>query len=419
MEPDRSRGSVSVVSPRPLASEVAAGLGIYVHIPFCSQHCPYCGFAVVTGHEGLHERYTAAVCSEIDDACGFRQLDDRSTVDTIFFGGGTPSRLDARYLERILSAISRKFSIGPEAEISIEANPGAADRAKFKDFQKLGFNRISIGVQSFRDSSLKRLGRRHSAADALEAYANARSCGFDKVSLDLIFSIPGVSAEDWSQSLEMAIALQPEHLSIYGLTIEEGTTFHARVNEGRMVPLSDEEDGHQYEKGIRALTAAGYEQYEISNFAMPGSRSRHNWRYWTGGEYVGAGMSAHSHIGDCRSWNTRDIADYLQRVDDGRSPSDGAEHVDAKTRHRERVWLGLRTCEGVALDSAEELALLQQARFHSLVKSSFINLVSGRLRLGGRGFLVADAVGTEIITMLEPVWTECETSARHGAGVLC
>ncbi len=413
---------MSALDSRYLASEPTGGLGLYFHIPFCPQRCPYCGFAVVTGNQDVRQRYTEAVCTEIGDRRAVsdrKTVADRRAVDTIFFGGGTPSRLDARHLDRIMSAVEKRFVVDPGAEIAIEVNPGAADRGKFGDFRQLGFNRISIGAQSFCDSSLKRLGRRHTADDALAAFASARECGFDNVSLDLIFSIPNVSAENWRRSLETAVALHPEHVSIYGLTIEEGTAFHSGVSEGRMETLSDEEDGRQYEAGIQALTAAGYEHYEVSNFAMPACRSRHNWRYWTGDEYLGLGMSAHSYIGDCRSWNTVDLIDYMQRVESGRSPSDGAEHVDVNTRRRERIWLGLRTCEGLELDPAEELALLQRARFHSLVKDSFISLDARRLKLAERGFLVADALGTEVIAMLEPLWTEGEASSRHSTGVLC
>ena len=278
--------------------------GLYIHIPFCPQVCPYCAFAKLKGGEEFHTRYAAAVCKEIETG---QRGPDAPPFDTLFFGGGTPSQLDPIPLQAILESVQRWWGIKPNAEITIEVNPGVADFNKFIDFKRIGFNRLSLGAQSFVDQGLRALGRIHRAAEAEKAFEMARKAGFDNLSLDLISGIPNMPQALCRHSLNRALELAPEHISSYALTIEEGTVFAARQRQGRLQPLSEEEDASAYEWTAERLESAGYEHYEVANFARPGRRSRHNWGYWSGAEYLGVGLSAHSFLGSCRRWNTKSV----------------------------------------------------------------------------------------------------------------
>ena len=373
-------------------------LGLYVHIPFCGCRCPYCGFAVVTGEDDLGERYAQTVCGELETLHRHAPPEGLSSV---FFGGGTPSRLAPVLLERILASTRSSLGIASGAEITLEANPGTTDIEGYAAFAELGINRLSLGVQSFADSSLRLLGRSHSAAEALSAYAAARDGGFVNVSIDLIFSVPGADREDWLHSLEVTVDLSPEHVSTYALTVEEGTLFHRRALAGDLPLVCEDEDAYQYTHGIDVLSAAGYGQYEISNFARDGRRSRHNWSYWSGVEYLGVGMSSHSYMAGIRSWNTANLRDYIDRVEAGDSPRLGEEIIDAATERRERIWLGLRTCEGAALTSRERAWLAASDRVTRLVRSGYVEHRGDRVHLTAQGIPVADAVASEIVAVLE------------------
>ena len=373
------------------------GTGLYVHIPFCPQHCPYCGFAVVPGKQSFHERYVDAVCREL--ASRSRELGVRFA--TVFFGGGTPSRLWAHHLSRILETADRACGLEGNCEISIEANPGREDTVRFDDLQKVGFNRISIGVQSFRNSSLKKLGRIHSAADAEAAFECARAAGFASVNLDLIFAIPGAPRSDWMHTLDTVLRLSPDHVSTYSLTIEEGTVLERQVASGRVHTQSEEEEAEQFSLGMQTLSQAGYEQYEISNFARPGHRCRHNSAYWSRGKYLGIGMSAHSHLNGVRSWNIANLNDYLSAVEGGNSPVAGQEAIDLSTENRERLFLGLRTRDGVALSEGERLRLRGELKQVRLVTEGYLEIGDSHLRLTAKGFPVADAISLEIAELFE------------------
>jgi oxygen-independent coproporphyrinogen-3 oxidase len=372
--------------------------GLYVHIPFCPQHCPYCAFAVLTGHTALYDRYADAVCTEIRS---WQHLAPKGPLSTVFFGGGTPSMLEPGQVQRILDTAATTLGLQPDAEITLEANPSTADAARFAGFKALGCNRLSLGVQAFNDADLKTLGRLHTAADAEYAHAMARAAGFGNVNLDVIFSIPGAPRVHWEHTLQRLIALWPEHISTYSLTIEEGTRFAQRSQQGRLQPISEEDDAWAYSRAMQALTAAGYAQYEVSNFARPGYRSRHNWSYWHGAEYLGVGLSAHSFLDGRRRWNTRHVWHYIASLEAGETPCAGEEVLDAATARQEQVWLQLRTCEGTVLEAAE-LALLQpRPKFQGLLETGLIQLEARRLRLTQRGLLLADAIGLEVLDMLE------------------
>jgi oxygen-independent coproporphyrinogen-3 oxidase len=373
-------------------------LGLYVHIPFCPQHCPYCAFAVLTGHTDLYDRYVDAVCTEI--RC-WRHLAPKGPLSTVFFGGGTPSMLEPGQVQRILDTAVATLGLLSDAEITLEANPSTADAARFAGFKDSGCNRLSLGVQAFNNADLKTLGRRHTAADAEYAYAMAREAGFTNVNLDVIFSIPGAPCAHWEYTLQRLIALRPEHVSTYSLTIEEGTRFARRSQQGRLQPVSEEEDAWAYTRAMEALTAAGYEQYEVSNFARPGYRSRHNWGYWHAAEYLGVGLSAHSFLDGQRRWNTRHVRQYIAHLEAGETPCAGEEVLDAATARQEQVWLQLRTCEGVVLETAELTLLQQRPKFQGLLETGLLQLEARRLCLTQRGLLLADAIGLEVLDMLE------------------
>jgi oxygen-independent coproporphyrinogen-3 oxidase len=371
-----------------------ANWGLYVHIPFCPQVCPYCSFAVTAPRPRLHQRYAQAVCAEIRRSS---HLAARGPLDTVYFGGGTPTLLTPELLGRILREIGDGLGIKADAELTVEANPELADIPRFAALRELGFNRLSLGVQSFGAPSLGRLGRRHTPAQAEAACLAARQAGFENLSLDLIFAIPGAPAEEWARSLERAIALGPEHISTYALTVEEGTPFAKQERHGRLFPVPEEEQAQAYEWGALRLEEAGFEHYEVSNFARPGFRSHHNWGYWHGGQYLGVGLAAHSLMGGRRSWNQRRLQDYLEAVEAWRSPEAGAEELDAASARDEALWLGLRTSEGIALHPALE----GRARFRALVEAGYLELRGERVGLTRRGFVLADALGVELMELLQ------------------
>ena len=377
-----------------------SSLGLYVHIPFCPQICPYCAFASLTGGEDQYDRYVEAVCAELRAA---RQEVGPRELETVFFGGGTPSKLDPLQLSGILETAAQCFGLAPGGEITFEANPGTADFAKFRRFREAGFNRLSIGVQSFAPESLKALGRVHSATEAERAYWVGREAGFDNINLDLIFGVPGMPMAHWEDSLERVVELKPEHVSTYGLTVEEGTVLAERVRLGRLEPVDEDLEAQAYEWAIERLTGAGYEHYEVSNFALVGRRARHNWACWMGEEYLGVGLSAHSFLGGVRSWNVGDLQAYMDTVEAGQLPCAGREEIDPPTAFRERVWMGLRTCVGVQLTPVQRSVLADQERFKALVEEDLVELTGLRLSLSRRGRLLADGLGVELLEMLEQV----------------
>ena len=371
-------------------------LGLYIHVPFCPQRCPYCAFATVVGQEDRHGLYAEAICREIES---WGHLS--GPVETVFLGGGTPSQVASVLLGQTLEAAQRHLGLHANAEVSIEVNPGTVDREKFAALKALGFNRISIGAQAFGDADLRHLGRQHSAADVERAYAAARAAGFANVSLDLVANVPGVSEANWHFSVERAISLAPEHLSVYSLTIEEGTIFAQRQRQGSLKPVADDRQARTLEWTDAQLVAAGYEHYEVSNYARLGYRSRHNWGYWTGVPYLGVGLGAHSFIDGKRFWNTQDINAYLDAMYQGRSPCAGEETIAPDTARRERLWLGLRTIEGVELTEEEVGRMQSSKRFEDLEKVGSVVLESQRLRLTRAGFLLADALSLDLDRIVE------------------
>ena len=371
-------------------------LGLYIHVPFCPQRCPYCAFATVVGQEDRHGLYAEAICREIESWAHLS-----GPVETVFLGGGTPSQIAPALIGQMLEATQRHLGLHSDAEISVEVNPGTVDRDKFAALKALGCNRISIGAQAFGDADLRHLGRQHSAADVERAYAAARAVGFANVSLDLVANVPGVSEANWHFSVERVVALAPEHLSVYSLTIEEGTIFAQRQRQGLLKPVADDRQAHILEWTDAQLVAVGYEHYEVSNYARLGYRSRHNWSYWTGVPYLGVGLGAHSFVDGKRFWNTRDLDAYLDAMDQGQSPCAGEETIAPDTARRERLWMGLRTIEGIELTEEEVGRVQSSKRFDDLEKVGYVALAGQRLRLTRAGFLLADALSLELDRIVE------------------
>ena len=372
--------------------------GLYIHIPFCPQICPYCAFASLQGVDHLHERYVSALCKELSVR---RRQCRKNTLQTIFIGGGTPTQIDPSLIGQVLEAADQAFGMRQDAEVTVEANPGAVDGEKFSQLRSVGCNRLSLGVQSFDNQALKKLGRVHSSEEAERAFTSAREAGFSNINIDLIFSVPDVAEPAWQGSVDRAISLQPEHISAYSLTIEEGTLFAKREGEGSLVTLTDDDDAIQYEWTRHRLLGSGFKQYEVSNFAQEGRVSRHNWGYWIGAEYLGVGLSAHSFIGGERFWNVRDIETYLQRVEGNISPEDGRERIDGQTARRERFWLGLRTSQGVLLSEREMEILKEHSHIKQWLEAKYLNLEKNRVLLADKGWNIADGLAVELTDILE------------------
>ena len=369
-------------------------LGLYIHIPFCASRCPYCDFAFVIGRGHLSARYADAVGREIRERVA-RECSGPVRFDTIFFGGGTPTAMAVPEIGRILNAVDAGGGWAGGAEITVEANPGTADVEKFRGLRRLGVNRLSLGVQSFSDGELRLLGRTHTSEEAVRAYDAARQAGFENVNLDLIFALPGQTVALWRAHLERAIALGPEHVSVYNLTIEPGTEFGGRLRRGRMTPLSEETQATLYGAAIDRLTGAGYHHYEISNFARPGLGARHNLGYWDGSDYLGVGMAAHSFIGERRAWNVRGLTRYLERIEAEGTAVAGQESLSPSQRRSEAILLGLRRVQqGVPID---QLPDDPDHRLDRLVADDLLERAGDRARLTRKGLMVADAVVAELI----------------------
>ena len=322
--------------------------GIYIHVPFCKSRCAYCDFYSTVQH-GLREPYASTVCREL----GYRLAELRNEpVQTIYFGGGTPSALETEELRRILNFIvSLEHIEKPKAlEITLEANPDDLTEEYVKEINTLPINRVSMGIQSFHDRTLRLVGRRHTAGEAIEAVRRLQRVGITNISIDLIYGLPGESLDDWNHSLDQAIALGVKHISAYHLTYEEGTRLWKMREQGKALPIDEEQSIKAFELLRSKLIAAGYEHYEISNFALPGLHSRHNSSYWKGMKYMGIGPGAHSYDGRCRRWNLSDITEYIATAENSDVPHE-TEKLTTEERYDERIITELRTAQGINLQT--------------------------------------------------------------------
>ncbi len=317
---------------------------LYIHIPFCQKKCGYCAFASVSGGDLLFSPYCRALKKELE---GLPQ----KKITTLFIGGGTPTALPQENLLDVLAFLRHRFGFADSAEISLEANPGTVDFSCLRSLLIAGVNRLSFGVQSFDDGELAALGRIHTAVEAKKAFNLARKAGFANISLDLIYGLPGQSPALWQNSLEQALALRPEHLSLYQLEAEEGTPLFTRIEreleQGEDILPSEEDIAVMDTINMQLITAAGYQQYEISNFARPGCQCRHNCIYWRNEEWAAAGAAAVSYIAGCRAKRVEDPKEYIAQITNGNSAIAEQEQLDNEAAFRETVIMGLRMNSGV------------------------------------------------------------------------
>lgn len=383
--------------------------GIYLHIPFCKSRCSYCDFATdVYRDSGAVERYVDAICQEVKTACVSGRNEDANQTTTnpefnspayaggygtIYFGGGTPSLLTPDQLERILNTIHSSFDIDASAEVTMEMNPATVTPETLREFRSLGVNRASFGVQTFNDRDLKLLARGHDADDARNTFQMLREAGFQNVSFDLIAGLPGQTMADWQSNLGQAIELSPEHISLYLLEIHSATPLAEQVRSGRRKPIDEELAAEMYEVMLDRLAAAGYEQYEISNFAKPGFESRHNSKYWTLDPVFGFGVSAHSFDGLQRYANERDTVKYVSMIESGETAEVMREDIDLAS---EFIFLGLRLERGIDLAAFSQrfgFDLIERYRreIDELIENDLVELNS-RLVLTQKGKLFSNEV---------------------------
>lgn len=380
-------------------ADASRPFGFYVHVPYCASRCGYCDFNTYTATE---LGGSASQGSYADDAIAEIRLARRRLgdvdrpVETVFFGGGTPTLLPAEDLARILGAIRDEFGLAAGAEVTTEANPESVDPACLATLLAGGFNRLSFGMQSARKHVLQILDRRHTPGRPEQCVADARAAGFEHVNLDLIYGTPGESDDDWRASLDAVLGARPDHVSAYALIVEDGTRLAGRVRRGELPMPDDDVLADRYLMADEAFSAAGLGWYEVSNWATDAAaRCRHNELYWTGADWWGAGPGAHSHVGGVRWWNVRHPAAYAQRLAAGASPAQARELLTAEDRRVERILLELRLAEGVPLSLLAEVG--RKAASRAAADGLLEPLGGGRAVLTLRGRLLADAVVRDLV----------------------
>lgn len=384
--------------PHALAGIAEQTLGIYIHVPFCRVRCGYCDFNTYTaaqlGPGGGPDAWLAAAHAELDLAA--RVLGpDAPQVSTIFFGGGTPTLMSPTQLVGLVASVAETFGLTPDAEVTTEANPETVGPAELGALRAGGINRLSLGMQSAVPHVLATLDRVHTPGRALDVLREARAVGFEQVSLDLIYGTPGESLADWQTSLDTVIEAAPNHVSAYALVIEPGTAMARKVARGEIAPVDEDLQADFYLAAEQALTASGYQNYEVSNWARDeAARSQHNLAYWRGGNWWGIGPGAHSHVGGVRWWNRKHPAAYASALAAGSSPAQAREVLDDDTRRIERVLLELRIADGLP---ADVLTRSEQARLPQLAARGLIQTTGNRIRLTVPGRLLADAVIRDLL----------------------
>ncbi|GHO93387.1 coproporphyrinogen III oxidase [Reticulibacter mediterranei] len=372
---------------------------LYLHIPFCHTRCYYCDFNTYAGMLPVREPYVRALLTEIELAGKMAQLADNTLrrSRTIFFGGGTPSLLSVQQMQRLLQACSTAFAVDADAEITLEANPGTLTQEQLAGLRAAGVNRLSMGAQSFDADLLKSLGRIHTPEEITQAVTYARAAGFTSINLDFMFGLPQQTMQQWQETLRQALELRPEHFSLYSLIIEEGTPFYDWTHEGRITPGDEDLCADMYEIADELLHAAGYINYEISNWALPGHHSRHNLTYWQNLPYIGMGAGAYSYFGNRRFSNERDPLTYNKVLKTGRIPEVESEQVEREQEMSETAFLALRTALGLHLPTFEQrfsqpFAQFVGDRLQIVEEAGLLEHEDSWLRLSKRGRLLGNEV---------------------------
>ncbi len=380
-------------------------VSLYLHIPFCHTRCYYCDFNTYAGILPLREPYVRALLTEIRLAGNMARHQDGTPrrSRTIFFGGGTPSLLTVEQVKRLLAACRQSFAVDEDAEITLEANPGTLHHEQLLELRAAGVNRLSMGAQSFDAGLLKMLGCIHSPVEIVEALQHAREAGFTSVNLDFMFGLPGQTMRHWRETLDQALALHPEHLSLYSLIIEEGTPFYTWTHEGRIIPGDEDLCADMYEYADARLQAEGYENYEISNWALPGHQSQHNLTYWRNLPYLGMGAGAHSFFAGRRFSNVLNPQEYIRLLKQQRRPEAEGERIDRVQEMSETAFLGLRTASGLHLPTFEQrfgvpFSHFAGERLRPVQEAGLLEQMGDWLRLSKRGRLL----GNEVFLRLLP-----------------
>ena len=375
--------------------------GIYIHIPFCKTRCIYCDFYSTTRSE-LKEKYIHALCRELEIR---RQYLQGESIETIYLGGGTPSQLSGEDFQQVFDAIEKTYGMKQVQEITLEANPDDLTPQYVQMLANLPFNRISMGLQTFDEATLRLLNRRHTAAQAITAIERCREAGFRNISIDLIYGLPGETAERWEHDLTQAIALNPEHISAYHLIYEEGTPIYKMLQQHHVSEVDEESSVYFFSSLIDRLTTAGYEHYEISNFCRPGYHSRHNTSYWQGIPYLGCGPSAHSFNRREREWNIASLNKYLQGIESGERACE-TEILDTTTRYNECIITSIRTSQGLSLTKLKEEFGTELWQYclnmaaHS-IKNGMLEERGDNLRLTRKGIFISDSIMSDLLKVEE------------------
>ena len=373
-------------------------LGIYIHVPFCRSKCQYCDFYSLSSKDDkLMDGYLNAICAHIKEAGA---LAPAYKVDTVYFGGGTPSFFGAEGMATILTYIRRSFDVDNNAEITFEANPDSVTDKLLKRLRAAGFNRVSLGIQTDDDEVLRKLGRPHTFANAVTAYHRIRKAGFRNVSVDLMYGLPGQTLRAWRETLEHVLTLNPEHISCYGLKVEEGTPLYEYRDYAKLP--DDDAQADMYLAAIEMLKAYGYRQYEISNFARKGLYSKHNMKYWTGGEYLGFGPSASSDFAGKRFTLCRSVQEYISGIKNQDQIIDEVQEIPLRERAGEYLMLRLRTFNGINEEDYERNFLLPFAPLEDILEKNrdfgyAVRTEDGRWHLTPKGFLLSNTIISDLL----------------------
>ena len=393
---------------------MADKLGIYIHIPFCRSKCDYCDFYSLAGRDDRMDQYQKALLSHIKETAPLAQ---DFPVDTIYIGGGTPSYYGAKRLKELLGVIRKLYKVEKDAEVTVECNPDSVDVKSLKILRKAGVNRLSMGMQSANACELERIHRIHTPQQVNEAATAARKASFTNLSLDLIYGLPGQTMDSWKDTVEHALSLIPQHLSCYGLKVEEGTPLAARVAQGEVLP-DDDQQADLYLWTVGRLERAGYPQYEISNFAKPGFASRHNLRYWLTQPYIGFGPGAHSDFGGRRYSFVRDLDAYIQGVLQGGDIIDESEIIPKRERCGEYLMLRLRTVQGINEQEYRSTYFMDfaplQARLEQFRAQGWAEQTDGRWHFTPKGFLLSNQLIGDLLERQEQAhWEDLVSRPRH------